>query len=220
MFLVSSSRIFAYLLCLPLSLAVIFIAQFLEKLTAGWFVDKVSYLFFKTGEIGDFIFSLIPNIFNSSFTGVILIDFIIKSFLIICLSIGGIFIFALSEDREGKNFLGLIFGIPILLFVFGIPLLPYAAYLISFWLLGLSLGSCYYLFGYRASLFLFLPLILVLCSASNVFTYINLGESVYAPWIMQDKATISNFTEFWLYTIRASVFGARASDGVTTMSVK
>jgi phosphate transport system substrate-binding protein len=51
-----------------------------------------------------------------------------------------------------------------------------------------------------------------LCSANNVFNYLNLRESNYAFWILQDKAVIQNYIDFWLYTFRPSVFGFRVSE--------
>jgi phosphate transport system substrate-binding protein len=44
--------------------------------------------------------------------------------------------------------------------------------------------------------------------------YINLNDSVYKDWIEQDKPLISNFIDFYLYTLRGSSFGLRTYDSL------
>jgi phosphate transport system substrate-binding protein len=116
------------------------------------------------------------------------------------------------NSKEGGKFISAIVGIPTLLYVFGLPLLPYVAYLGAFYSLGISTSNLYYLIG-KPAVFLFAtPAILVLSSVSSFFSYNNLADSIYAAWIQVDHPSITNFFDFWLYTLRVWIIGQRMYD--------
>ena len=79
-------------------------------------------------------------------------------------------------------------------------------------MLGKSFRVSYDSLGSLVSLYLFIPLFLLFCLSSNIFTYINLEDSIYKVWISQDEPVISNFIDFYLYTLKASCFGLRTYD--------
>ena len=209
-------RIFASLSWLLGSVLAAFVAQWLEKFFGGWLANHWNWSppIKLADSVWNFFWGLIVNIYSLTITGVFLFDFIIKGILIFFIFIFGAF--ASELTKEIKIPLPLWLFWTIFLLIFGIPLLPplipYVFYIISFGLLGLSLGSCYYLLGSKASICLFLPLLMFLCLISNIFSYIDLESSTYKDWIAQDKVVISNFIDFCFYTLRASSLGLRGYD--------
>ena len=142
----------------------------------------------------------------SDITGIFLVDIIIKLLLGFCLLFAPLLALGTIKD------IGKLVGSVTFLYVFGLPLLPYVAYLGAFYSLGISTSNLYYLIG-KPAVFLFAtPIILVLSSVSNFFSYNNLANSIYAPWIQVDHPSITNFFDFWLYTLRVWIVGQRMND--------
>lgn len=197
-------RILKSFLWLSLAVVAVFAAQWLEKFVAGWLGTNLELLFFKIKDFPQGTWDL----FRYDITGLLILDIPIKIFLGICIFFG----LAVLEDREVKKLIGMIIGIPILLYVLVPALLPYAIYGIVFCWLGMVMANTYYLIGSPAVLFFSVPIVLVFSSVSSIFSYNNLVDSIYFNWIREDQASITNFIDFWFYTLRVWIFGKRMFD--------
>jgi len=206
-------RLFLSSFWLSLSITSVLVGQWLEKAVASWLGDTFKLIFTNIKDLTwNYLWGAIGNYFSvfwSDITGTWFIDILIKIFIGLFLGLGLLFLFGLTEDKDGKKFLGAIVGIPILIYIFAPPLLPYLLYLGGFYSLGIATANAYYLIGHPATIYFILPIILLLGSLSNFFSYNSLEDSIYASWIREDRISIANFFDFWLYTLRVWIMGQR-----------
>ena len=184
-----------------LSVGAVFIAQWLEVFVLEWFSHNYSLLDF---NLFNYLVNFIQTFFSLEITGISFADSIIKAFLGFCLLSG--VLFTVSAKAQGNSIIN------IKKIILSVLVFPYVIYKYCFDYLGYTLGHSYFFLGVRASQCLFIPLILFFCLAKFVLIYNNLGSSIYATWIEQDKVIVSNFIDFYLYTLRASVFDLKMYD--------
>lgn len=169
-------------------------------------------------------------------TGIGWLDFVVGGaiwlFMLICVGFGGLIFYGIQEEPEIRAIQA-----KVTLFSFRILFLPFS-------LVGIAASPIYLLNNIKIFRFLFFVFTIIFCFLTTIFDFlqvvhlgsqsslsINLftdqpyyvGNVIYTQsfidWIKQDNVSISNFLDYWLYSLKASLLGYRIESQLSLVAL-